>query len=92
MLTDRTVFSVAGEHLAIKHRYEALGALNDFFIALWFLVGSMFFLDNTLVIDGTWLFIVGSAQLMLKPAIKLAGLIHVRNIYRKIQNAPADSP
>ncbi|WJY16927.1 YrhK family protein [Pectobacteriaceae bacterium CE90] len=43
MLTDRTVFSVAGEHLAIKHRYEALGALNDFFIALWFLVGSVFF-------------------------------------------------
>jgi hypothetical protein len=44
------------------------------------------------MIDGTWLFIAGSAQLMMKPTIKLVGLTHIRSIYRKMQNAPADSP
>ncbi|MEA9390419.1 hypothetical protein SJI19_07660 [Acerihabitans sp. TG2] len=45
-----------------------------------------------MTLDGTWLFIAGSTQLMLKPAIKLAELIHVRHIYRKMQDASADSP
>ncbi|GAB2941143.1 YrhK family protein [Hafnia psychrotolerans] len=92
MLKNSVVFSVVGEHIVIQHRYEALGALNDVLIALWFLIGSIFFLYDLLMIDGTWLFIAGSAQLMMKPAIKLAGLIHIRSIYRKMQNAPADSP
>ncbi|MCB1741789.1 MAG: YrhK family protein [Gammaproteobacteria bacterium] len=68
------------EHLTITHRYEALGALNDLFIAVWFLIGSFMFLNKTLVDSGTWLFIIGSAQLMCKPTIKLIGLIHVRRV------------
>ena len=69
---------IGHEHLIIQHRYEALGACNDLLIAVWFLIGSFFFLSNALVQDGTWLFIVGSAQLLAKPILKLVGLIHVR--------------
>ena len=69
------------EHIVIQRRYEAVGALNDFLIAVWFLIGSFFFLSNSLVERGTWLFIVGSAQLLIKPALKLASLIHVKHIY-----------
>jgi hypothetical protein len=70
------------EHIMIQRRYEALGALNDFLIAVWFLVGSFFFLSNSLVESGTWLFIVGSAQLLIKPILKLFSLIHVSKVYK----------
>ena len=53
------------EHITIQRRYEALGAVNDFLIAVWFLIGSFFFLNESLVESGTWLFIAGSAQLII---------------------------
>ncbi|WP_041713324.1 YrhK family protein [Paraglaciecola sp. T6c] len=70
-------------HIVIQRRYEALGAFNDLLIAVWFLIGSFFFLSESLVEDGTWLFIAGSAQLLIKPFIKLASLIHVARVAPK---------
>tara|TARA_R110002012_G_scaffold320626_3_gene544778 strand:+ start:9564 stop:9824 length:261 start_codon:yes stop_codon:yes gene_type:complete len=70
-------------HIVIQRRYEALGAFNDLLIAIWFLIGSFFFLNESLVEDGTWLFIAGSAQLLIKPFIKLASLIHVGKVAPK---------
>jgi len=55
-------------------------------IAIWVLIGSFFFLSNSLVERGTWLFIVGSAQLLIKPVLKLASLIHVSYVYHKKNN------
>ncbi|MEL0630892.1 YrhK family protein [Psychromonas aquatilis] len=72
-----------GKHVVIQRRYEALGAINDLFIAIWFLIGSFFFLNASLVESGTWLFIVGSAQLIIKPLIKLISLIHVNKAFKK---------
>ncbi|MBM9615829.1 YrhK family protein [Desulfobulbus rhabdoformis] len=69
-------------HVVIQRRYEALGACNDLFIAVWFLLGSFFFLNDQLVKGGTWLIIVGSAQLLIKPLIKLTSLVHVGRILR----------
>lgn len=74
---------LAHRHVVIQRRYDALGALNDLMIAIWFLIGSSFFLDKTLVESGTWLFIVGCIQLLVKPALKLSSLIHVRRAYQK---------
>ncbi|MEP0073087.1 MAG: YrhK family protein [Marinomonas sp.] len=74
---------IGREHIVIQRRYEALGALNDLLIAVWFLIGSFFFLNDSLVESGTWLFIVGSAQLIIKPLIKLTSLIHVGKVSQK---------
>ncbi|MEP3351093.1 MAG: YrhK family protein [Marinomonas sp.] len=74
---------IDSEHIVIQRRYEALGALNDLLIAVWFLIGSFFFLNDSLVESGTWLFIVGSAQLIIKPMIKLISLIHVGKVSQK---------
>ena len=71
---------IGHEHFVIQRRYEALGAFNDVLIAVWFLIGSFFFLNDSLIESGTWLFIVGSAQLIIKPLIKLTSLIHVGRI------------
>lgn len=71
---------IGSRHITIQRRYEALGAFNDLLIAVWFLIGSFFFLNNSLVESGTWLFIVGSAQLLIKPGIKLTSLVHLGRI------------
>jgi len=80
------------EHIVVQRRYEAVGAINDLLIAVWFLIGSFFFLSNSLVERGTWLFIVGSAQLLIKPVLKLASLIHVSHVYHSkvIKNSGID--
>jgi len=77
---------IGQRHIVIQRRYEALGALNDLFIAIWFLVGSFFFLNDALVESGTWLFIVGSAQLIIKPLLKLLSLIHVSKAFQESES------
>ena len=75
-------FDLSKKDTILKRRYEALAATNDLLIGIWFLLGSIFFLTPSLVERGTWLFILGSAQLLIKPAIKLAQLIHFKHIYK----------
>jgi len=75
---------IGQRHIIIQRRYEALGALNDLLIAIWFLIGSFFFLNESLTQDGTWLFIVGSVQLIIKPLIKLTSLVHVKKAFSKL--------
>lgn len=68
------------EEILIRRRYETLSIVNDFMIAMWFLVGSVMFLYTSLVDDGTWLFILGSAQLAIRPALRLAAHIHLQRV------------
>ncbi|HKJ94789.1 MAG TPA: YrhK family protein [Gammaproteobacteria bacterium] len=68
------------EQLVIRQRYEAISIFNDFLIATWFLVGSVFFLFPTLKEAGVWLFIIGSAQFMGRPALRLAHRLHLRRL------------
>ena len=79
--SNQFVLDLGQKHITIQRRYEALGAINDFLIAMWFLIGSFFFLTSSLVESGTWLFVVGSAQLLIKPALKLISLVHVSRVY-----------
>ena len=77
---------IGQDHIVIQRRYDALGAVNDLLIAIWFLIGSFCFLKESLTTDGTWLFILGSAQLLIKPLIKLVSLIHVGRVFKRSQN------
>ncbi|MGB2079599.1 MAG: YrhK family protein [Vibrio sp.] len=74
---DELDIDIGKNRIKVYRRYEALGALNDLLIAIWFLIGSFLFLNQTLMESGTWLFIVGSAQFLIKPVIKLARLVHL---------------
>lgn len=76
--------NIWNHHVTIQRRYEAIGALNDLLIATWFLVGSFFFLNHSLMESGTWLFIVGSTQFLIKPLVKLTSLIHLSRIHRRL--------
>lgn len=79
------VIHFGAEHIVIERRYRALGALNDLLIGVWFLIGSIFFFYDSLMTDGTWLFVAGSLQLLLRPVITLAELIHVKKAYGRSQ-------
>lgn len=78
--SNDVMLTVGHEQLVIQRRYETASILNDFLVAIWFLVGSVMFLYPDLVDTGTWLFIVGSAQLMIRPVIRLAHHIHLRRL------------
>ncbi|MCG9597298.1 YrhK family protein [Vibrio sp. Isolate25] len=50
---------IDNRHAVIQRCYEALGAINDLLIAIWFLVGSLFFLNEPLGESGNWMFVIG---------------------------------
>jgi len=74
---DVTIY-LGHEELTIRRRYEALSMLNDLLIGIWFLVGSIAFFYPEWKDAGIWLFVIGSAQLMVRPGIRLAQRIHLR--------------
>ena len=71
---ERTVFEA----------YEWFHILNDLLFGLEFLIGSVMFLSPKTQTVGVWLFIVGSAQMLVGPAIRTANKIHVRRIRKSL--------
>ncbi|HKI72998.1 MAG TPA: YrhK family protein [Pseudomonadales bacterium] len=74
------ILKLRHEEIVIRQRYETLSIANDFFIAIWFLTGSILFLypvDETIAV---WCFIVGSFQFLVRPSIRLIGHIHLQRI------------
>lgn len=78
---DHTVTVTFEKHrLILHHRYEWLHIINDIIIAIWFFIGSIFFFYASMQEAGTWLFVIGSAQMMLRPIIRITHKIHVGEI------------
>lgn len=69
------------EELVIRQRYETLSILNDVLIGMWFLVGSFLFFGASTTYAGTWLFVVGSVEMLIRPLIRLARRVHLRRIH-----------
>lgn len=74
------VVRVGHEELVIRRRYEAASIANDVLIGLWFLVGSFMFLVPVTVFWGTWLFVIGSAQILIRPLIRLSRQLHLQRL------------
>ncbi len=62
----------------IEQRYEWLYIFNDLMLGVWFVVGSILFFYKQLTYWGTWLFLIGSAQMMIRPGIQMAHKLHMR--------------
>lgn len=70
----------------INRLYDWLSIGNDFAIGFEFLIGSVEFLPNYNPTQGVYLFIIGSAQLLIRPVISLIRKIHLHKlINRKIR-------
>lgn len=66
------------EELVLRQRYELLSIGNDILIALWFAIGSVLFFSESTTTAGTWLFLLGSIQLFIRPVIRLSRRVHLR--------------
>ena len=64
--------------------YEWLHIGNDAVIAVEFLIGSLMFLRPGLEHAGVWLFVAGSAQMLVGPLIRTANKLHVGHIRKPV--------
>lgn len=68
---------VGHEELRIRGVYETISIINDVMVALWFIVGSVLFFSESTTTAGTWLFLIGSIQLLIRPVIRLSRRLHL---------------
>ncbi|MEJ2863576.1 YrhK family protein [Actinomycetospora flava] len=77
----RPLVFVLGHHeLLIRRRYEVLSIINDILIAVWFTIGSFMFFSDELTYTGTWLFVLGSIELLIRPVIRLVRQVHLQRL------------
>ncbi|WIE64858.1 YrhK family protein [Curtobacterium sp. MCLR17_036] len=71
---------VGPEELRIRGVYETISIVNDIMVALWFIVGSILFFSESTTTAGTWLFLIGSVQLLVRPVIRLVRRVHLGRV------------
>ena len=74
------VLRVGHEELLLRQRYELLSIANDVLAGLLFLVGSFMFFSERTVYAATWLFVIGSACMLIRPVIRLVRRIHLQKV------------
>jgi hypothetical protein len=75
---DSVLLRIGHEELEVRDRYEVLSIANDVLIAVWFVVGSVLFFFESTTVTGTWFFLVGSVQFLIRPLIRLLRRLHLR--------------
>ncbi|NEB10361.1 hypothetical protein G3I32_16135 [Streptomyces coelicoflavus] len=88
------VIHLGGEELVIGRRYEAASIANDVLIALWFIAGSVMFFSEQWTTTGTWCFLIGSIELLIRPAIRLTRHLHLQRVHSRAPepHSPAAPP
>lgn len=71
---------IGKDELVVRQRYEAASVANDILIAVWFLIGSVMFFSPAWTHVGTWCFVLGSVELMIRPAIRLSRQVHIQRL------------
>lgn len=82
--------TIGHEELTIRKRYEVLSIVNDVLVALWFVVGSVLFFSDSTETAGTWCFLLGSIELLVRPLIRLARHVHLSRISGSSSTWPAE--
>ncbi len=76
-----TVKVEVGHHeLIIRDRYEIASICNDILIGVIFVIGSFLFFSESTMTIATWLFVVGSLLMLVRPVIRLARRTHLKKI------------
>jgi hypothetical protein len=71
---------IGPDEVLVRRRYETASILNDILIALWFIVGSIMFFSEEWTTAGTWCFLLGSLELLIRPVIRLTRQVHLRRV------------
>lgn len=72
--------TLGDEEIVLRQRYELLSIANEIGIALFFTVGSIAFYWHELFNLGVTLFVIGSIQLGIRPAIRFARRVQLRRV------------
>lgn len=72
--------NIGHEEVVLRNFYETLSIVNDILVAAWFISGSILFFHESTTVLGTWFFLIGSIELMIRPAIRLTRNIHIGRI------------
>jgi hypothetical protein len=75
---ESVVLTLGDRELVLRQRYELLSVINDVGIALFFTVGSVAFYWHELFNLGVTLFVIGSAELGIRPLIRLSRRVQLR--------------
>lgn len=81
------VLHIGQDELVIHRRYEVVSIINDLLIGTWFVVGSLFFFSDALTYAGTWLFVLGSVEMLIRPLIRLTRRVHLRRYHPQAPRA-----
>ncbi|GHC81545.1 hypothetical protein GCM10007079_21630 [Nocardiopsis terrae] len=81
---------IGHEELVVRQRYEALSILNDILIALWFIAGSIMFFFPEWTVAGTWCFLAGSVELLIRPLIRLGRQVNLSRV--RARTRPSGMP
>ncbi|GAB3037203.1 YrhK family protein [Oleiagrimonas citrea] len=84
------VVRIGRDELVIRRRYEVISIANDILIGLWFLVGTILFFDDATVYYGTWLFLIGSIEMLIRPTIRLLRHLHLQRFNAGQSSAVGD--
>lgn len=68
------------DELIVRQRYEVVSIINDILIGIWFVIGSIFFFYDSLAYAGTWLFVIGSVEMLIRPVIRLLRRLHLQRM------------
>ncbi|MGB3828137.1 MAG: YrhK family protein [Ornithinimicrobium sp.] len=80
---------IGSEELIIRDRFEALSILNDVLIAVFFIAGSLLFFSESTAYAGTWLFLLGSIELLIRPVIRLSRRVRLQRITPRTDSGEA---
>ncbi len=71
---------LGSDELRVRGLYETISIVNDVMVALWFVIGSLLFFSESTTTVGTWFFLFGSVQLLIRPVIRLSRRVHLGRI------------
>lgn len=90
MSDNDILIRVGHDEIVLRRRYEILSIINDALIAVWFIIGSILFFSPETSTTGTWMFLIGSVQLLCRPVIRLVRHVHVRRLGSSSPESPDD--
>ena len=77
---DAITLTLGNEEITLRQRYELISIINEIGIALFFTVGSVAFYFEELFNLGVTLFVIGSVQLGIRPAIRFARRVQLTKL------------
>ncbi|MFC5062607.1 YrhK family protein [Actinomycetospora atypica] len=77
---DAITLTLGNEEIVLRQRFELISIINEIGIALFFTVGSIAFYWHELFNLGVTLFVIGSVQLGIRPAIRFARRVQLHKL------------